>query len=212
MEKKEFINLTMETLEAIKLYDGDKIFEILSNEIKEANNYYIAASGCICCRCCAPLEYYYLLINKLNLKDNIIEAGLSYEANSERFSINWVEHDLIIAFNKVLKYTEHELRYYTIYNGPIPKDFQLWHVRSFQGYALAVCTKEIINYTINVKRVRAYKLLDNEIDIFNKHFRASSLEELEKHLNSNDLYYREHAKAFKPVLERLFCNETGLEA
>ncbi len=83
--------------------DGRQVYKILNDEINEAlknnNKFYISASHNLCVRQYAPLNYYYLLINKLNLKNECLSAGLSYEANSKFFSISWTEHDLIIALN-----------------------------------------------------------------------------------------------------------------
>lgn len=217
MEQKEILKEIKNTLEAIKLYDGVNIYNILNDEINETikiyentsiNYIYISHDKNYCIRCMAPLEYYYLLINKLNLQNNCIESGLNYEANAIRFSVEWCEHDLIIAFNPVIIDLEYEKRFYTIRNGAIPEGWILWNVKPLQYnnkyYVLAIKENEVINYTINIKNVSAFKITKDEYKITLDHHRAESPKALKKHLKSKDLYYKKHALYFKPVIEKLY--------
>lgn len=108
MEQKEILKEIKNTLEAIKNNDGVNIYNILKDEIKntlelESYNIYISYNKNYCIRFLAPLQYYFLLINKLNLKNNWIVSGLSCAADSDRFSVSWCEHDLTIAFKPVNK-------------------------------------------------------------------------------------------------------------
>ena len=73
--------------------------QILRDFINVSSDQYISASKKICFRTWGPINYYYMLINKLNLQMKWLEAGLSATAESELFSIDWVEHDIILALN-----------------------------------------------------------------------------------------------------------------
>lgn len=218
MEQKEILKEIKNTLEAIKLYDGINIYNILNNEINQTINIYknssidyiyISYDKNYCIRCMTPLEYYYLLINKLNLKNNCIESGLNYEANSIRFSVVWCEHDLIIAFKPVIIDLEYgKKRFYTIQNGAISKGWILWNVKPMKYnnkyYVLAIKKNEVIDYTINIKNVSAYEITKDEYIITLEHHRAENPTELKRHLKSKDLYYKKHALLFKPVIEKLY--------
>ena len=76
--------------------------KILNDLIKNSEGAYISAINNICYRSYAPLEYYYMICNKLKLNIKCISGGLSYEADKPgaNYSIDWVEHDLILAFNQ----------------------------------------------------------------------------------------------------------------
>ena len=110
--KEKILNEIKNTLEVIKQHDGVKTYNILNDEINETINIYknssidfiyISYSKNFCIRCITPLQYYYLLINKLNLKNKWIADGLSCEADSKLFCVSWCEHDLTIEFKPVNK-------------------------------------------------------------------------------------------------------------
>lgn len=215
MELKEILKEIKNTLEAIKNCDGINIYNILNDEIRSTleteggYNIYVSYNNNYCIRCMAPLEYYYLLINKLNLQNNCIESGLNYEAESIRFSVSWCEHDLILAFKPIIIDTSYnEKKFYTIQQGAIPEGWILWQVKPMiynnKYYLLAIKEKEVINYTINIKNVSAYEITKDEYKTTLNHHRAESPEALKKHLKSKDLYYKKHALYFKPVIEKLY--------
>lgn len=214
MEQKEILKEIKNTLEAIKLYDGVNIYNILNDEIKSTleieggYNVYISHNNNYCIRSYANIEYFYNLIYKMNLTPRWIESGLNCEAEAIRFSVEWCEHDLIIAFKPVIIDLEYEKRFYTIQNGSIPEGWILWHVKpefyNNKYYLLAIKEKEIINYTINIKNVSAFEISESDYKIAKEHARAGSPEELKRHLKSKDLYFKAHALLFKPVIEKLY--------
>ena len=73
--------------------------QILREFINDSSDQYISASKNICFRTWGPINYYYMLINQLNLKIKWNEAGLSATAKTKLFSIDWVEHDIILALH-----------------------------------------------------------------------------------------------------------------
>lgn len=101
MEKEQIKKEIFSKLENIKK-ENENIYNILKKEVceieKTTNNFYISYNKKYCCRCYAPIEYYFLIINKLNLKNTWIESGLSCEAIGAGFSVSWCEHDFTIAF------------------------------------------------------------------------------------------------------------------
>lgn len=48
------------------------------------------------------LDYYFLKCSQLGIEPKCI-TSLSYEAQGDGFSLEWVEHDVILAFNKEVK-------------------------------------------------------------------------------------------------------------
>lgn len=199
-------------MEAIYKLDGELIGDIIKEELRAIDfDYYLSASNNLCARTFATIEYYNSLCNKLGIKSNWIESGLSIEAKTPRYSIEWVEHDLIIAFKPILKERVFDqVRYYSIYNlsETIPSEYILWNVKPInfnnKYYALAIKKSEIIEYRINIKNVRAYEITEFEYNKFIEHHRASDPEELKEHLFGFDEYYKKHGLLFKPVIERLF--------
>lgn len=77
--------------------------KLLAKLMQEASACYISANNHICYRHHANLDYYNMICNKLKLNIKCISGGLSYEATKAgaNYSIDWVEHDLILAFNQV---------------------------------------------------------------------------------------------------------------
>lgn len=101
MEKEQIKKEIFSKLENIKK-ENENIYNILKKEVceieKTTNNFYISYNKKNCCRCYAPIQYYFLIINKLGLKNTWIESGLSCEAIGAGFSVSWCEHDFTIAF------------------------------------------------------------------------------------------------------------------
>lgn len=57
---------------------------------------YTSASGKKCYRTVGGLNYYFLKCSQLGITPKCI-TSLSYEAHGNGFSLDWVEHDIILA-------------------------------------------------------------------------------------------------------------------
>ncbi len=110
MENKQILlSEIFNTLETIKQKENINIYNILKNEVLDimsldSYHVYISYDGNYCIRCMSPVEYYFMFINKLNLKNKWIYNGLSCESNSKFYNISWTEHDFTIAFKKTKKF------------------------------------------------------------------------------------------------------------
>lgn len=83
----------------------NEIKKILNKEMVYCGEPYNSVSGHYCFRMWAPYSCYHMLCIELGLSIQTEEAGLSYTAQGQEkeYSIDWVEHDLIIAFkNKAI--------------------------------------------------------------------------------------------------------------
>ena len=79
-----------ETKNNKKYYD-----QVLADVIKHAESY-TAHNGKLCYRTFGSFEWYIMLCSKLNLKIKTKQSGLYYTAENHYFSIDYVEHDIII--------------------------------------------------------------------------------------------------------------------
>lgn len=95
------------TLQQLNYYKPE-IMEILKPIMEDASEY-VSASGNLCYRTIAPLSYFHLIAERLKLNVKCINS-YQYEAESILFSIEWVEHDFIIAIKDIEKITKNEKR------------------------------------------------------------------------------------------------------
>lgn len=88
-------------MEAIsKTFKG---YERLRKELQFMHDYYLSASNKFCAiTSMYRIEWFFDLCEEIELQPRCINS-LHYTADSEFFNIDWVEHDLIIAFKQTEK-------------------------------------------------------------------------------------------------------------
>lgn len=206
---KEKIYLTME---AIRELDGKAAHDILNDLLSYCSDPYIAASKRICCRTWATLEMYYDLCKNLGLSPKCIDS-YSYEADSERFGVDWVEHDLIISFKEVIKEAEPNcpIYYFTIEeNFIIPLNYNIWnaHIIKYNNkfYLKLYDRKKTVDYSVDLKSLRAFEVNETTAQACDDASCSGgrSPAEVKRRLKSKDQYTKNKALIMKPLIEKLY--------
>lgn len=97
---KEIILRTGGPLDRISKNNPEKA-KRLEKELQYMNRFYISASNKYCCvMSMYSLEWFYDLCEDLQIEPQCLSC-YQYYSRDEFYSVEWVEHDLIIAFDKI---------------------------------------------------------------------------------------------------------------
>ena len=200
------------TMEAIRELDGIKKAAYLLEELTYCSDPYLAASGRICCRAWATLEMYLQLCKELELKVNCIDS-YHYEAESERFGVEWVEHDLIISFKEVIKeiVPNGPTYYFTIEeNFIIPLKYNIWNAHIIKNnnkfYLKLYDRTKTVDYSVDLKTLRAFEVNERTAQECDSASCSGGRNpaEVKRRLKSKDQYTKNKALIMKPLIEKLY--------